>query len=69
MDLRRVVGRNVRLIREARGASQEELAYRAGIHVTYLSGIENGRRNPTVLVLGRLAAGLQVEPGRLLHEE
>ncbi len=64
-----MIGRNVRLIRDARGASQEELAHLAGIHVTYLSGIENGRRNPTVLVLARIASGLQVEPERLLREE
>lgn len=39
---------------------QEELAHAAGIHVTYLSGIENGKRNPGLLVIGRLARALKV---------
>ena len=66
MDLRRVVGRNVRQMREAAGLSQEELAHRASVHVTYLSGVENGRRNPTVLVVGRLALALETAAARLL---
>lgn len=39
---------------------QEDLAHRADIHVTYLSGIENGKRNPGLLVIGRLARALNV---------
>jgi transcriptional regulator with XRE-family HTH domain len=39
---------------------QEDLAHRANIHVTYLSGIENGKRNPGLLVIGRLARALNV---------
>jgi len=61
MELRRVVGRNIRRLREARGLSQEDLAHLAGVHVTYLSGVENGHRNVTVNVLERLAAGLGVD--------
>lgn len=68
MDLRRVIGRNVRQMREAAGLSQEELAHRASVHVTYLSGVENGRRNPTVLVVGRLALALEIAAARLLDE-
>jgi transcriptional regulator with XRE-family HTH domain len=48
---------------------QEELAHAAGIHVTYLSGIENGKRNPGLLIIGRLGRALKVPiaelfPGR-----
>lgn len=68
MDLRRVVGLNVRQMRETAGLSQEELAHRASVHVTYLSGVENGRRNPTVLVVGRLAAALGTTGARLLDQ-
>jgi len=68
MQLRRVVARNVRAFREQRGLSQEEVADRARVHTTYLSGIENGRRNPTVDVLERLAAALSVRPSELLGE-
>lgn len=66
MDLRRVIGSNVRTLREAQGLSQEELAHRASVHVTYLSGVENGKRNPTALVIARLANALEVPPWRLL---
>lgn len=69
MDLRRVVGRNVRQMREAAGLSQEELAHRASVHVTYLSGVENGRRNPTVMVIGRLAGALETSAAKLLEFE
>ena len=43
------------------------MAFRARIHTTYLSGVENGRRNPTVLVLGRIAEAVGVAPASLLQ--
>jgi transcriptional regulator with XRE-family HTH domain len=47
-------------MRRERGLSQEEVAHLAGIHVTYLSGIERGKRNPSLKNLGRIAAALGV---------
>jgi transcriptional regulator with XRE-family HTH domain len=67
MDLRERVGLNVQRFRHKAGLSQEECAHRAKIHQTYLSGVENGVRNPTVLVLGRLAKALGVEADELLR--
>lgn len=67
MDIRRQVGLNVRRLREARGWSQEELAFECGLHRTYISGVERGVRNPTVLVLNDLAIALRVQPSRLLE--
>jgi transcriptional regulator with XRE-family HTH domain len=61
MDLRERVGLNVQKFRRERGLSQEELAHRAAMHQTYLSGIERGKRNPSVLVLGRIAFALGVD--------
>ena len=66
MDIRQRLGQNVRRLRDAKGWSQEEYADRAGIHRTYVSDIERGRRNPTITVVEKLAAPLGVEPGRLL---
>lgn len=60
MDLLRRLGRNVKRLREAKGWSQEELADQAGLHRTYVSGVERGIRNPTVTVLAKLAHGLSV---------
>lgn len=67
MDIRRNLGRNVQLLRKKKGWSQEEFAFETGLHRTYISGIERGVRNPTVVVLARLAKPLDVPPGRLLQ--
>nr|WP_314432957.1 helix-turn-helix transcriptional regulator [uncultured Brevundimonas sp.] len=69
MILRGVVARNVRSLRERAGLSQEELAHVARLHTTYLSGIENGRRNPTLDVIERMASALDVEASALLARE
>jgi transcriptional regulator with XRE-family HTH domain len=66
MDLRVVVGHNIRRERERLGLPQDELAHRAEIHVTYLSGVENGRRNITLNVLERLAVALGVSETALV---
>lgn len=59
MDVRRKLGARVQRLRQAQGLSQEELADRADLHRTYISGVERGVRNPTVTVLEKLAQGLQ----------
>ena len=68
MDIRKQVGLNVQRIRREQGLSQEELAFRSGLHRTYISGVERGVRNPTVLVLKELADALEVSPAVLLGE-
>lgn len=55
MALQQLVGINVRAFRERLGVSQEELASRAKLHRTYVIGVERGIRNPTVLIVGKLA--------------
>lgn len=62
----RAVGEAIRLIREQKGLSQEELAHRSGIHRTYVGGVERGERNPTVESLKKIADGLGVEPEEIL---
>ena len=58
MDLRPAFGRRLRTLRVKKGLSQEQLAERAELHWTYISGIERGRRSPTLNILGRLARAL-----------
>ncbi len=67
MDIRRQVGANVRKLRERRGWSQEVLAFESGLHRTYISGVERGVRNPTILVLQEIATALGVAPAKLLE--
>jgi len=68
MDIRRQVGLNLRHYRRQKGLSQEGLALECGLHRTYVSGVERGVRNPTVVVLSRIAAVLEVPAWRLLVE-
>ncbi len=53
-------GSHLRSLRRKVGLSQEEIAGRAGIHVTYLSGVERGLRNPSIRNVRRLAQALGV---------
>jgi transcriptional regulator with XRE-family HTH domain len=65
-DWRVIVGRNVRRFRQHADMTQEQLAFAAEIDLTYVGGIERGKRNPSVLVLVRIAAVLGTEPAELL---
>lgn len=66
MDIRKRLGRNVRRLRLDKGLSQEDYAFEAGIHRTYVSDIERGTRNPTATVIEKLAKPFGIAPGRLL---
>jgi transcriptional regulator with XRE-family HTH domain len=68
MDIRRQLARNIKRLRQARGWSQEELADEAGLHRTYVSGIERGVRNPTITIVAVLAKALAVAPAELLAQ-
>jgi transcriptional regulator with XRE-family HTH domain len=61
-------GKNVRRLRQQRKLTQEQLAFDAEIDLTYLGGIERGERNPSLLVMARLAEALSVALPRLLTE-
>ena len=67
MDLCSVIGSNVRTLRKAKRLSQEELAFRAEIDRSYLSEIENGQKNLSVLMLDQIAAALGVDMKELLE--
>jgi transcriptional regulator with XRE-family HTH domain len=56
-----VMGSNVRALRLAQNLSQEELAFRSELDRTYISQIERGIGNPSVLVLSKIANALGVE--------
>lgn len=67
MDVRARVGQNLQRIRRDKDLSQEELAHRANVHQTYLSGVESGKRNPSVVVLERIATALEVDVSDLFR--
>jgi len=59
-------GKRVRMLRKARGWTQEKLASRCGRHWTYIGGVERGERNPTLKVIADLARVLGVDVCQLL---
>jgi transcriptional regulator with XRE-family HTH domain len=67
-DLRAALGHRVREFRERGALSQEQLAERAGLHWTYISGIERGRRNPGLNILARIAKALNITLPILVSE-
>lgn len=67
-DWQQIVGANVRRLRIEKGLSQERLAFASEIDLTYLGGIERGRRNPSLLVLARVADALGCSPHDLLKK-
>ncbi len=62
------LGEVIRRRRKAKRLTQEQLAELAGSHWTYISEIENGRRNPGIDVLRRTAQGLETPLSRLIEE-
>lgn len=59
-ELQRQFGNRVRELRHRVGMSQEELAFRAGVHWTYLGSIERGERNPSLKNIASIAKALGV---------
>jgi len=60
MDMRRLVGRNFARLRQAKGFTQEQFAEVSGVTQQYVSDLERGLRNPTVVTLYNLASALGV---------
>jgi len=69
MNLNKTFGMNIKLLREKEGWSQEELADRTGLHRTYISGIERGVRNPTLMIIEKISITLKVSPEDLFKKD
>jgi transcriptional regulator with XRE-family HTH domain len=61
------LGRGIRRLRQVRRLSLEDLAFKAGLHSTYLSSIERGKANPTWRVVCGLATGFDITIGQLVR--
>ena len=62
-------GSNVRRFRERAGLSQDALAHTADLHRVYLSGIERGKRSPSIETVEKLANALGIGPGELFADQ
>jgi transcriptional regulator with XRE-family HTH domain len=60
MDMRKLVGDNCARLRKAKGWTQEQLAERSGLTQQYLSDLERGKRNPTIVTIYEIAQALEV---------
>ena len=67
MDLREVFATNLRRLRNAKGLSQDDLAYEARISRSYLSQLEKGVFYASLKIVGKIAGTLEVEPAELLQ--
>lgn len=61
MDMRKLVGKNFARLRREKGLTQEQIEERSGFSQQYLSGLERGKRNPTLITLYELAQALDVD--------
>lgn len=66
MDIQHRLARNLRMLRAERQWSQEHVSFEAGLHRTYYSDLERGTRNPSIVMLEKLATVFAVPPARLL---
>lgn len=68
MDIRKRIGWNLRRLRAEREITQEDFATDSGFDRGYISGVERGVRNPSVLVLARIASALGIDIADLFDE-
>ncbi len=68
MDIRKLLGANVRRYRDAADLSQEAVAERMGVDRAYVSAVERGAQNVTLLLLWEISQALRVRPADLLDE-
>jgi transcriptional regulator with XRE-family HTH domain len=65
-DILKIFGKKVRLLRVKQNLSQEELAYRSGVHRTYIGMIERAEKNITLVNIEKVANALNVSIAELL---
>lgn len=63
-----IVGKQLKEIRIEKGFSQEELSLRAGLDRSYISMVERGKRNPTLIVIFKICEVLNIEPKSLVEK-
>jgi transcriptional regulator with XRE-family HTH domain len=67
-EILNIFGENVRMYRNLLNISQEELAFRAGLHRTYIGMIERAEKNITLINMEKIAKGLEVKIENLLKD-
>lgn len=68
MNIQEKFGKRVRDLRTKKGVSQEALAFKAGIDRTYMTSVENGRRNISIQNIEKIIRALGVSVGEFFSE-
>lgn len=69
MDIKSQFGRKVKKFRLSKGLSQEAFAHKADLDRTYISSIEKGERNVSLVVIEKIAIALEIEISNLFDEK
>lgn len=69
MDIRTIVGDNIRGFRHKLEWSQEKLSIRSSLHINYISSVERGERNLSIVNVVKIAKALKIEPNLLLVKD
>jgi transcriptional regulator with XRE-family HTH domain len=69
MDLRKIVGENVRGFRKLQGISREDLCEHANINLNHLGAIERGEENVTLDTLNKLGIAMGIQPYAFLTKD
>lgn len=69
MDIRTIVGHNIRAFRQKKDYTQEKLAVLSDLHINYISSVERGERNIGIINVVKIAKALKIEPHLLLIPE
>jgi transcriptional regulator with XRE-family HTH domain len=69
MDMRKLVGRNFARLRREKGLTQEQVQERSGLSQQYLSDLERGKRNPTIITLYEISQALEVSHVELVRPD
>ena len=65
-EINKAVGKRIRLLREKKNLTQENLAFEAGVHRAYIGQIERGEKNLGLVNLQKIAKALKISPSKLL---
>ena len=65
-EINKTVGKRIRLLREKKNLTQENLAFEAGVHRAYIGQIERGEKNLGLINLQKIAKALKLSPSKLL---